>query len=288
VTSGDSTTRASRNHAGKLSLAALALVLGGCASGGRGESGAAGSGAPGSGAAGAGLPGTAGTGGEAGTSGAGAGGPGIAGTGVTGAAGTGAAGDMGAAGTTGAAGSGAAGTAGMGPATTVVDGPNGQAFDPVRGVLNVDYATYLPKHDIVYNKPNTNPLYGLTVGNGRVGAIAWSENGLTMQVSGVDTSQQTAFSAGLVNFTTNPALDAGGGAFQQRLALYDGALSTKYGSDHTVTIMGAPSSEVIGIHVDDARQGVTSATVELSLWDVSTLGNNGNVPDLNTWKTVST
>ena len=26
----------------------------------------------------------------------------------------------------------------------------------------------------------------------------------------------------------------------------------------------------------------------MSLWDVSTLGNNGNVPDLNTWKNVST
>jgi hypothetical protein len=86
------------------------------------------------------------------------------------------------------------------------EGPGAEAFDPVAGVLNVDYAGFLSKHDIVYKKPNTDPIQGLTVGNGRAGAIAWNANGLTMQVSGVDTSQQTAFSAGLVNLQTTPAL----------------------------------------------------------------------------------
>jgi len=210
----------------------------------------------------------------------------VAGDGAAGAAGTGAAG-------TGAAGTGAAGdTAGAGgitPTTTVVDGPTGEAFDTARGVLNVDYAGYLSKNDVVYNKANTNPLFGLPVGNGRVGALVWSaNNGLTMQVSGVDTSQQTAFSAGNVAFTTNPALDAGSTIFQQRLASYDGTLSTKYDANRTVTVLGAPSSEVIGIHVADTRAGVTSATLDLSLWDVSALSNAGRVPNVATWKTVST
>jgi hypothetical protein len=31
-------------------------------------------------------------------------------------------------------------------------------------------------------------LYGLTVGNGKMGAMVWSANGVTMQVSGVDVS----------------------------------------------------------------------------------------------------
>jgi hypothetical protein len=109
-----------------------------------------------------------------------------------------------------------------------------------------------------------------------------------MQVGGVDASQQGAFSGGLVNVNTTPGFDAGGGAFQQRLALYDGTLVTKYGTDRTVTIMGAPGSEVLGIHVADARPGVTGVTVELSLWDVSTLGNSGNVRNLDTWKKVTT
>ena len=186
------------------------------------------------------------------------------------------------------AGGAATGAAGMtSPGTNVVDGPMGEAFDTTRGVLNVDYATYLPKHDVVYNKANTNPIFGLPVGNGRVGALVWSASGgLTMQVSGVDTSQQTAFGAGNVTFTTSPALDAG--TFQQRLSLYEGTLSTKYDANRTVTILGAPSSEVIGIHVADTRAGVTSATLDLSLWDVSALGNSGNVPSIDTWKKVTT
>ena len=40
------------------------------------------------------------------------------------------------------------------------------AFNASTGALNVNYGAYLAKHDIVYNTPNTNPLYGLTVGNG--------------------------------------------------------------------------------------------------------------------------
>jgi len=172
--------------------------------------------------------------------------------------------------------------------TSIVDSPTGEAFDPVLGALNVDYAAYLSKHDVVYNKPNTNPLYGLTVGNGRVGAMVYSENGLTMQVGGVDASQQTAFSAGLVNLSTSPALDDSSSNYQQRLALYDGVLTTSYGPGRTVTVLGSPNSEVMGIHVEDSRTGLASITLDLSLWDVSALGNSGNVPDINTWKTVST
>ncbi|MFD1045386.1 hypothetical protein ACFQ1S_07185, partial [Kibdelosporangium lantanae] len=157
------------------------------------------------------------------------------------------------------------------------------AFDTTAGVLNVDRASYLSKHDIVYNRANTNPLYGLTVGNGRMGAMAWQQNGLTMQVSGVDTSQQTAFGAGLVNLSTTPQQDIA----QQRLSLYDGTLTTRY-DNRTVTVMGSPNSEVMGIHVDDNRTGVQAVQLDLSLWDVSNLGNSGDVPNLDTWKQVST
>lgn len=163
-----------------------------------------------------------------------------------------------------------------------------QAFDTSTGTLNVNYASYLSKHDVVYNKPNANPLHGLTVGNGKVGAMVWCASGLSMQVSGVDTSPQTAFSAGLVNLATTPALDAAPMKFQQRLNLYDGLLTTRYDADRTVTILGVPGAEVLGIHVDDARQNVTSITVELSLWDVSKLANSASVADLDTWKKVET
>ncbi|HZM83504.1 MAG TPA: hypothetical protein VFC19_47925, partial [Candidatus Limnocylindrales bacterium] len=114
------------------------------------------------------------------------------------------------------------------------------AFHSGTGVLAVDYAGYLSKHDVVYNSPNTNPLYGLTVGNGRTGAMAWSQNGLTMQVSGADLAQQSTYAAGLFNLATTPAMDSGYTTFQQRLSLYDGTLTAKYDNNRTVTVMGSP------------------------------------------------
>lgn len=162
------------------------------------------------------------------------------------------------------------------------------AFNSATGGLNVDYAKYLSKHDIVYNRPNTDPDYGLTVGNGKTGAMAWNDNGLKMQVSGVDTSEQTAFGAGLVKLNTTPAMDTGYSTFQQRLSMYNGTLTTKYDSDRTVTVMGKPNSEVMGVHVDDTRGGVSSVSLDLSLWDLSQLSNSGDVPNLDTWKNVST
>ncbi|MDI1465036.1 carbohydrate-binding protein [Catellatospora sp. KI3] len=182
----------------------------------------------------------------------------------------------------------AAGLLTAAPAGPAAASPTDAAFNSGTGALNVDYAGYLSKHDLVYNKPNTNPLHGLTVGNGRTGAMAWSANGLTMQVSGVDLSQQSAFAAGNLNFNTSPSLDSGYTTYQQRLSLYDGTLTTKYDGNRTVTVMGSPNSEVMGVHVDDSRGGVAGATLELSLWDPNGVSNSADVPNLTTWRTVQT
>jgi alpha-L-fucosidase 2 len=182
----------------------------------------------------------------------------------------------------------ATGLAAGAPSWPVLASPTDAAFNSSTGVLNVNYAGYLSKHDIVHNQPNSNALHGLTVGNGRTGAMVWSQNGLTMQVSGVDLAQQSAYAAGLVNLATSPAMDSGFSTFQQRLSLYDGVLTTKYDANRTVTVMGSPNSEVMGIHVEDSRSGVSSITFDLSMWDPSTVQNVADVPDLNTWRTVST
>ncbi|MFC5530560.1 beta/gamma crystallin-related protein [Cohnella yongneupensis] len=163
-----------------------------------------------------------------------------------------------------------------------------QAFNSSTGVLNVDYANYLSKHDVVYNGPVTDTKSGLTVGNGRVGAMVWNTTGgLTMQVQGVDASEEGFASQGLVNLYSNPGFDSGYSTYQQRLSLYDGLVTTKYDNNRTITIMGQPNSEVIGIHVDDSRTGLSNVTLDLSIWDVSTF-SGGDVPDINTWRTVST
>lgn len=170
-----------------------------------------------------------------------------------------------------------------------------QSFDQTQGALSVDYGNYLSKHDIVFNKPITNPTNALTVGNGRVGAMVWNVNGITAQVTGVDASEQTCFSEGWLNLSTLPGMDSNYTTFQQSLPLYDGSITTKYDNNRTVTIMGSPNSEVLGIHVEDGRSGVKSVTFQVSLWDPSTqMTSTGgwnsmaaDVPDINTWKTVT-
>ncbi|MFG2040323.1 carbohydrate-binding protein [Dactylosporangium sp. NPDC048998] len=188
----------------------------------------------------------------------------------------------------------AAATAVLGTLAAVVHGGSASAsttdhaFNQSTGVLDVDYAGYLSKHDVVYNSPQTNPLYGLTVGNGKTGAMVWNANGLTMQVSNVDLSEQSAYAAGLVNLNTSPGLDTGYTSYQQRLSLYDGTLTTKYDNNRTVTVLGVPGSEVMGIHVDDSRTGLGTTTLNLSMWDPNSVTNSGDVPNLTTWKTVNT
>ena len=162
-----------------------------------------------------------------------------------------------------------------------------QSINAVTGAIDVDYAGYLSKHDVVFNQPITNPVYGATVGNGRVGAMVWDRDGLNMQLSGVDASEETAFSAGLIHLKTAPAIDASYSKFQQRLSLYNGLLTVKFDANREITVMGAPNSEVLGIHVSDKRSGVSQITLDLSIWDVRGL-SGGDVPDIETWKTVTT
>jgi alpha-L-fucosidase 2 len=162
-----------------------------------------------------------------------------------------------------------------------------QSINARTGAMDVNYAGYLSKHDVVFNHPITNPLYGSTVGNGRVGAMVWNTDGLNIQISGVDASEETAFSAGLIHLHTTPGMDTSYSTFQQRLSLYDGVLITKYDANRAVTVMGSIDSEVLGIHVSDTRPGVSQIVLDLSIWDVSKLAG-GDVPNISTWRSVTT
>ncbi len=170
-----------------------------------------------------------------------------------------------------------------------------ESFDQTNGVLAVDYAGYLSKHDLVFNSPITDSGSGLTVGNGRVGAMVWNSKGISMQVTGVDASEQTCFSEGWVNLSTSPRMDSGYATFQQTLSLYDGYITTRYDTNRTVTIMGSPNSEVLGIHVADSRTNLKSITFQLNMWDpnaqVTSQGTwnsmMSDLPDMTTWRTVT-
>lgn len=170
------------------------------------------------------------------------------------------------------------------------------SFDQINGVLSIDYPGYLAKHNIVFNRPITDSSSGLTVGNGRVGAMVWNANGLTMQVTGVDASPQACFSQGWLNLSTSPPMDSNYSAIQQTLNLYDGTLTIRYDNDRIVTIFGSPNSEVLGIHVEDQRININSVTFQVSMWNTATHMTSrrgswqsmaSDVPDAATWRTVT-
>ena len=183
------------------------------------------------------------------------------------------------------------------------------SFDLTTGVIAVDYASYLAHHDLVYKNESTladpqdgNPLItgpqnGTPLATGRVGSLIWSvTGGLSMQITNVDASPQSSISQGTATFKTTPELDSAYSAFEQRLSLYDGIVTTTYaplGSstpDRRITFFGDVKSqsrplqnELLGIHVEDSRSNVTQATFELRIWDPSHIQNYGfhgpGVPD---------
>jgi hypothetical protein len=182
----------------------------------------------------------------------------------------------------------------------VIVGAASRSFDPNTGRLAVDMPAYMSKHQIAFNSPITDSTRGVPLGNGRVGAMIWNTNGLTMQVSGVDASPQGELSAGRIKFNTNPAIDANSSKFQEVLSLYDGSLDIQYVDGRAITLFGIPNSEVIGIHVVDARTNVQSATLDLGVWDASSAtymttrwgqafnSMMGDLTNQSAWSTIST
>lgn len=160
------------------------------------------------------------------------------------------------------------------PATAEAKASQMQSFNEKTGILEVDYASYLAKHDVVYRTPVTNPADGATVGNGKMGAVIWNQDGLTMQVTTVDASPYTCFSQGLIKLNTTPGLDDSYTEFEQRTNLYDGLVTVQYDENRTITIFGDESEELLAIHVKDEREEISEVSLDLQLWDTITAANS--------------
>lgn len=150
------------------------------------------------------------------------------------------------------------------PAQAAEDAP-AISLDRSTGRLDVDMAGYLSQHDLVFNNPIADGRDGLPVGTGQMGALIWNRDGIAMEITNVDAAPYTALPSGLVEFSTNLAMDEGPG-FQQRLNLYQGTGTTVYPDGLQLTFMGEARGDVMGIHVVDPREGSRTATVDLSLW----------------------
>jgi len=49
------------------------------------------------------------------------------------------------------------------------------AFNPIEGTWNIEWPGRISRHDVVYLTPPDEPLHGMPIGNGEVGALCWFE-----------------------------------------------------------------------------------------------------------------
>ena len=49
-------------------------------------------------------------------------------------------------------------------------------FDPTKGEWSIAYPGRISQHDLVYHSPPHDPMHGIALGNGDVGALVWTDD----------------------------------------------------------------------------------------------------------------
>jgi hypothetical protein len=135
------------------------------------------------------------------------------------------------------------------------------------GQLDVDYASFLSRNDIVYLSPAREGWEGLPLGNGRFGAQVWQPDGLAFHLN-TPLSGVYGGAIARLRLTAEPGMLTGLRSYRQRLSLHDATLTTR--SEHTngtveVTAFIAAESDVLVLDVADTRPGAVHR-VELETW----------------------
>ncbi len=115
---------------------------------------------------------------------------------------------------------------------------------------------------IYLGQPNLLPSQAMPLGNGRLGAAVWCENGLTVQLNRADTLPRR-LSPGQVNIPGLAKLTEAKD-YSGRLDLYNGTFVEK-GGGMTATVYVQPSSDLLIIDVTGADPAQPQ-TVRLALW----------------------
>ena len=166
--------------------------------------------------------------------------------------------------------------------TVIAQDTKEHAFDSANGRIDVDYAGFLSKHNLVYNAPIKDPAEGMPVGSGRVGAMVWNENGPKMELANVDASPQTAMSEAQVSLQTIPAVSTD--KFQQTLNIYNGNMDINYNDEQMIKVFGVPGTEGFGIHVKDTRENIKMISFDINVWQRE---QEGITRDLAAWRTCT-
>lgn len=139
------------------------------------------------------------------------------------------------------------------------------AYDAQSGRVAVDMEAFLSQHDVVCRAMPTRPNpQAMPVANGRVGAMVWQENGLTLQMHAVDAAPHSSYSQARVRIASEPKVEVKD--FEQRLRLYDGNQTIRYNEAVSVRLFGVPGTEMLGIAVRDTRKMARTVTVDVNVW----------------------
>lgn len=128
-------------------------------------------------------------------------------------------------------------------------------------LVRVDYAGVVRRSNIVLARPNLLPSQAMPLGNGRLGAAAWSADGLTIQLNRVDTLPDRV----PVAIVTVPRLARLVNApdYAGRLDLYNGEFH-EHGAEMSATVSAGAGSDSLVIDVTGAKRDEMQ-TVELSV-----------------------
>ena len=130
------------------------------------------------------------------------------------------------------------------------------------GTLVMDTAGLVQRSNIVLQKPNTQPMQSMPLGNGVLGAAAWSAGGMTVQLNRTDTFPDRK-SPGQVVFSSLSSL-TGASNYVGVVNLYDGTF-VQYGNGMTASTYVRADKDELVVDVTGANPSQTQ-TVQIHLW----------------------
>lgn len=130
------------------------------------------------------------------------------------------------------------------------------------GQMHFETAGLVGRSDIVLGRPNKMPLEGLPLGNGRLGAAVWSEDGLTAQLNRADTMPYRYSTGQLVIPGLAPLTSAAD--YAGRLNLYNGEFE-EHGAGMAATAYVQPKSDTLIVDVTGADPSKPQTCI-LKLW----------------------
>ena len=144
--------------------------------------------------------------------------------------------------------------------------------------LNVDYASYLAQHDVLYQAPPLSGSEGMPIGDGDLGAMLWCPERLRFQVQksdlwsdppdGADASGWRQVSAGAVSVCAEPSFLRNPDRFEQRLCLHSGTVTIQSENSQgacQVTTFVSASAGVLVIHYADQSVRSVERRVDIHL-----------------------